>query len=420
MHGDSTPSGGFAAANGPERCNLGSQDLANLHQRIERMLDRLGVETQPRVALRLIEMASDPDVQIKDYAEVIKTDWSLTGRILRLANSAFYAQRTEVTRLDRALVLLGIERTKAVTLGFYISRSLIGQGSKDVTRKVWGQSVFRACLASALAKAQCPGLASEAYVVGLMLDCGVPLMARALGDNYLELWNQKLSPAKLYEAEFKAMPFTHVDVADALMRRWRMPSLLAKPVMWHHTPPRAGATEDPLTLLHRLAYYAGTVQLGDGVPTLKSSLPTVAGRFFEIGAAGLEKVVTSAAKEYAATIGMFKSETEDEVEAFEDVTEAVQQQLIEMMDEQMGRSVKMEERGGPESLVIDGLQFDVEPGKGGEVIAYISSLSGERLMSCVVKPNADSTASIKRVLGLEDVEDREIENLMRAMRAIAA
>ncbi|HNB59640.1 MAG TPA: HDOD domain-containing protein [Phycisphaerales bacterium] len=408
------------------RARLGPHDLFDLHTRIDRMLDESGVETQPRVALRLIELAGDSNAQLKDYAEIVKADAALTGRILRLANSAFYAQRTEVTRLDRALVLLGVERTKAITLGFYISRSLMSAGSRELSRRVWGQSLYRASLASALAKMECPALAPEAYIIGLMLDAGVPLMARYLGESYVRLVEETPSPVAMYAKELQSLEFTHVDVAEALMRRWRMPAMLAKPIMWHHTPPSVDKAGDSLGQLHRVAYFAGAVQLGDGyVPETRNHLPTMAGRLFEMAPSGLDSVVAGASREYAATIGVFANEsppgsTESEAERLETVSDAVHCQLVEIMDEQFGRSTRIEARGGPEKLVIDGLLFDIEPSRDGEVVTYISSLAGERLMSCVVRPQQESAATIKRLLGLEEVDDEEVDNLVKVMRGMAA
>ena len=405
------------------RSRCGAHEICELHPRIDRLLDQAGVETQPRVALRLIELAGDQNAQLKDYAEVIKTDASLTGRILRLANSAFYAQRTEVTRVDRALVLLGIERTKAITLGFYMSRSVMSAGARDLGRRIWGQSVYRASLASALARTECPHLVPEAFIVGLMLDCGIPLMARFMGNDYLTLVENNPSPVKLANAEADTLEFTHVDVVEALMRRWRMPAVLAKPIMWHHTPPSTGKTTDNTTLLHRVAYFAGAVQLGEGkIPEARNHLPTMAGRLFEIPPGGMDSVVQNATREYTATLGLFQGDNpaDRDAEGLEDVSDMVQHQLVEMMDEQFGRTTRVEQRGGPEKLVIDGLQFDIEPSRNGEVVAYISSLSGDRLMSCVVKPQNESAASIRRLLGLDEVEEAEIENLVKVMRGLAA
>lgn len=407
------------------RAQLNVHDLPGLHQRLDKLLSACGVETQPKIALRLLELAGDNDAQIKDYVEVIRNDWAMTGRILRLANSAFYAQRTEVTRLERALVILGLERTKAVTLGFYISRSLLGSASRELGRKVWTQSVYRAALAQALAREHCPSLASEAYIVGLMLDCGVALMPRLLPDqaeSYCDLFARSPTPAKLFSAEFERLPFTHVDVAEALMRRWRMPALLARPVIWHHTPPSVGRTQDPATLLHRVAFYAGAVQLGERPHEEghhSAPAPSTVGRLFELGPGGIDRVVNNAAGEFAATIGLYR-EPDDAPESFDHAVDAVQIQLVEMMDEQMTRSCKVEERGGPERLVIDGLHFDLEPGRPGEVIAYISSPGGERLMSFVVRPKNESAYTIRRLLGLEETPDDEVESLVNTMRSLAA
>ncbi|MBX3385835.1 MAG: HDOD domain-containing protein [Phycisphaeraceae bacterium] len=407
------------------RAQLNVHDLPTLHERLDRMLASCGVETQPKIALRLLELAGDDNAQIKDYVEVIRNDWAMTGRILRLANSAFYAQRTEVTRLERALVILGLERTKAVTLGFYISRSLLGSASRELGRRVWTQSVYRAALAQALAKEHCPALSSEAYIVGLMLDCGVALMPRLIGDmaeKYVELFDSVPTPAKLFSTEFETLPFTHVDVGEALMRRWRMPALLARPVMWHHTPPSVGRTQDPATLLHRVAFYAGAVQLGER-PHVEghqsSPAPSTVGRLFELGPGGLDRVVKAAAKEFAATIGLY-CEPEETPGSLDNAADAVQLQLVEMMDEQMTRTTRVEERGGPERLIIDGLHFDLEPGRPGEVVTYISSPGGERLMSFVVRPRNESAHTIRRLLGLEETPDEEVESLVKTMRSLAA
>lgn len=404
------------------RAQINVHDLPALHERLDKLLTNCGVESQPKIALRLLELAGDNDAQIKDYVEVIRNDWAMTGRILRLANSAFYAQRTEVTRLERALVILGLERTKAVTLGFHISRTLLGSASRELGRLVWTQSVYRAALAQSLAKEHCPALTSEAYIVGLMLDCGAALMPRLIGDEYTALFNSSTTPAKLFAAEFETLAFTHVDVAEALMRRWRMPALLARPVMWHHTPPSVGRTTDASTLLHRVAFYAGAVQLGERPhegPQVAPA-PSTAGRLFELGPGGLDRVVQAAAQEFAATIGLYSDENEPAAPPIDAAVDAVQLQLVEMMDEQMTRSCRVEERGGPERLVIDGLHFDIEPGKPGEVVAYISSPGGERLMSFVVRPKNESAYSIRRLLGLEETPDDEVESLVKTMRALAA
>ncbi len=402
------------------RRDLSANELETLHDRISRMLDKIGLETQPKVALRVLKLAQDPGARVQDWADAVRTDWALTGRLLKLANSAFYAQRAPVTKLERALVLLGTERTKAVCLGFYLSRAATPSGVKELTRRIWGQSVYRASLASALAKVSCPTLVGEAFVVGLMLDCAVPLMARLLGEDYLKLHDAADSPAKLFAAEFDRLEFTHTDVAATLARRWKLPTVLARPIVWHHAPPPTHHAADSVAALQRIGYYAGSLRLSpDGLPRSDEPLHAVAGKLFELPAGGLAAVISAAGNEYQATIEMF-SHIGDRVEEIDAVADSVQMQLTEMMDLQIERAIRLESRGGVERLNLCGHTIEVEPGSNGEVIAYISGEKGERLLSCTVRPQNETADSIRRKLGLEDAGDTDMWQLMRVIQAMAA
>lgn len=403
------------------RRDITSAELDAHRQRLDAHLDRVGLETMPQVAARLLELAADPNAQIREYVDAIKTDWALTGRVLRLANSAFYAQRQPVTRLDRALIVLGVERAKAICLGFYLSRAAAGAGARQIARRVWGRSVYRANLCSALARVHCPHLSAEAFIVGLMLDCGQPLLARIVGDQYISLFEEHPAPAKLYAAEFDALEFTHLDVVNALTRRWKFPAVLARPIAWHHTLPPVGKTNDSVVLLQRLAYYVGAIHLEDSSnrPAARAPLTGIADRLFEIGSSELEGVVHAANREYLQTVAVF-GEVAEAVTDIDAVADAVQSQLVQIMDEQLERTVKAENRGGPEKLSISGTHVEVEPGRNGEVIAYINGSDGERLLSCTVNPTKETPDSVGRLLGLEDATPGDLLDLMRVMQSMAA
>ncbi len=402
------------------RRELSAAEVVELHGRLERQLDRIGLETQPKVAVRLLELVQDPNADVRKYVDVIKTDWTLTGRLLRLANSAFYAQRSPVTTLDRALVILGLERTKAVSLGFHLSRAASLPGERTISRTVWGESVFRAGLCSALARKICPALAAEAFVVGLMLDCGQPLMARLMGESYCKLRSEQDSPTKLFASEFGMLEFTHVDLAAVLMRRWKMPGVLARPIAWHHALPQSGKSVDSSALLQRVAYYVGAVQLSpSGVPVQSAPLASIANRLFEIDTSDLGLVMSRAVAEYRATIEMF-TDLAESIGNAEAVGEAVQRQLIELMDEQLSRALHAETKGGTQHLTVAGQNIEIEPGRNGDVNAVINGSDGGPIISCTVNPTRDSADVLCSRLGLEEVDPTELHALMIAVRAMAA
>jgi HD-like signal output (HDOD) protein len=143
------------------RSALTPPEVVELQAEIDRRLTGLGLPTQPAVAARILALVANPDAGLKQYADVLRHDAALTGRLLRLANSAYFAQIKPVTTIERSCVLLGLERLKAVSLGFYLSRAAATDPNHVLSRRVWTQSVLRACLAAEMARVTCPGYSAD-------------------------------------------------------------------------------------------------------------------------------------------------------------------------------------------------------------------------------------------------------------------
>lgn len=396
------------------------RQIDELYQRLDVRTGALAPTSQPQVAAKIVELSQSPKSQLKDYAQVIQTDPTITGRLLRMANSAFYAQRAPVTTLERALVVLGTDRVKAIALGFYLSRFAADSPHHALSQRIWGEGVYRAALCASLARAICPNLVGEAFIVGLLLDAAQPLMLSLLPQDYPGVLAEATSPGKLFALEYDRLEFTHVDVLASLARRWKLPRLLVRPLLWHHTLPPVGPSSDPTVLLHRLAYFAGSIQLAPGgLPRVDTPQPSVADRILQLAPSDLARACHSAADEFHAMISVFADVAALPVDV-ESLTERVQFQLTELLDEQFARAVRLETRGGAERLAIAGQIIEVEPGRVGEVAAYIMTESGQRLVSCTVNPSRDGPDIVARLLGLEDAPPTDLANLVRIMRSIAA
>jgi HD-like signal output (HDOD) protein len=317
------------------RSELSAAEIDEMHHALEGRLHKVGIETQPEVAARIVALVTDADAGLRQYAEVVRADAALSGRMLRLANSAYFAQRQPVTSLDRACVLLGLERLKAISLGFHLSRAAGANGRHPLSRKIWGEGVYRACLCAELSRTICPGYASEAFVIGLMMDCGVPLLARLIGADAMAIVGSDAPPLKQFKQEFERLPFTHVDIAVSLARRWRLPELLGKPIERHHTTPAPGGKPEPVHLLHRLAYYVGAIQLeASCTPKHAAPLALTAEKVLGITHADLVEAVTRAGAEYSAMSELFR-EVAQSIGNVQELTDCVQGQLIEIMDGSM-------------------------------------------------------------------------------------
>ena len=65
--------------------------------------------TLPTVANKVNSLIQDPTCTAIKLAEVLNKDQSLTTRVLRLVNSAFYSLSAEVSNVRHAIALLGFK-----------------------------------------------------------------------------------------------------------------------------------------------------------------------------------------------------------------------------------------------------------------------------------------------------------------------
>ncbi|MDX2147089.1 MAG: HDOD domain-containing protein [Planctomycetota bacterium] len=401
------------------RNQLTAAEVEGLIIALEARLDTVGLPTQPEVAKQVIKLVSDPNSVVGAYARVIKTDASLAGRLLRLANSAHFAQRVPVTSLDRACILLGVERLKAVTLGFYLSRGAATDRDAKLSRHVWTQSVFRACLAASLARSIMPRVSSEAFIVGLLIDSGLPLMPK-LATRYEQHADPFAAPAKLAAAESAHLAFTHVDVASALCRRWKLPAMLAKPIQWHHLPPRSREGEVAVNVLHRLAYFVGALELepDSAMPATPAPMANLATRVLGLNQDSLALSVRSACDEYRATAQMFQ-DIADPLTDLDALASIVHHRLVGVVEETVVPSMGFADVDENTRFLLGGFLVEIARDDQGGV-ASVCDAKGECLMSYRFNVGDATPESIRDGLGLDAQTDDEVVAMKARLQRLAA
>lgn len=403
---------------------LTANEVGTLYETLDRSLDRLRLETQPEVAIEIMRLITQGDAGLSEFARVIRSDAALSGRLLRLANSAFFAQRKPVTDVDRACVLLGLERLKAVALGFHLCRGSVGKADDDFSRRIWGQSVMRGCLACELARLSCPGLVSEAFVVGLMLDAGIPLMQQLLGDPYAKLIEKTETPSRHFQTEFTQLPFTHVDIISVLAERWKLPEMLAKPLSWHHTSPpehQGNKKNEPVHRLHRLAYCVGAVRLDvyDAQPVNRADLAPEVERLLGLKVEDLTETAMRAANEYQATFQLF-AEVADPAQNLEQLAGSAAAQLVNTFDDVLAASYFRETMSAPEQFIVGGMHLEIETVSECEAHAYLYDSSGQRVISYRFNPMTETPESLLGALGLDASPNEEVHQIEAYLRSTAA
>lgn len=408
---------------------MSARDVADLHERLSRKLGDSSLPTLPEVALRIMDLVSNERSTIDQFAEVIQSDQALTGRLLRLANSAHYAQRKPVTTLNRTMVLIGMDRLKAMALGFHLSKAAAADDSAFGFKRQWTISLFRAWFALRLAERFDKSVSGEAFIVGLMSDAGVPMMPRLAGDEYTDIVTPEMPPALRLKNEFEHFEFTHVDVAAVLCRLWRFPSVLAKPICLHHSPARPveeleGQYDGP-SLIHAIAYFAGSLPLAPEnsdhpAGIAESGFAKLAEHLFGMNAADMEQTLFESAQDFTATRDMF-SHIVDRTMTVEAILQKANHYLGDAVEDLCEESMESERLlGRVLRFEAGGLQLEMERAVDHLVTVYINDAAGKRLLSEEINPALQDEGEIRQLLLLDEASDEELHEVFEGLRRLAA
>ena len=197
------------------------------------------IQPLPQVLIKIAKHLDHNNATITDLANDIALDARLTAMLLRLVNSTAFALRTKMTKVHDAVNYLGIRRTVSLVISSYLitAQSELSKNLPD-TLRMWHQrrSVLIASAAAAFAR-HSDGLSTEtAYVMGLMQDFGILVMAGGIGERYIQLVDRvkEIGALRLSVLEEKSFGVTHAEVSAALLQKWELPASFIPCVLYHH------------------------------------------------------------------------------------------------------------------------------------------------------------------------------------------
>lgn len=92
---------------------------------VHEIVDRLDeLPTLPSIVYELNRVINDPMSSTSDVEKIMGNDASLTTKVLKLANSAYYAIPGGVTSLQRAIAYIGYDTINQLALSASIIKSL--------------------------------------------------------------------------------------------------------------------------------------------------------------------------------------------------------------------------------------------------------------------------------------------------------
>lgn len=144
--------------------------------------DQLVLPTLPEVALRVREIAEDPDAGIDQLNKVIGNDAAITARIIKVANSPLLRGAREIEDLKMALMRLGMQYSANLATGLAMEQMF--QATSDMIdkrmRDIWSRSSEIAGICHVLCKHYTKLRPDQATLAGLVHKIGVlPILTYA-------------------------------------------------------------------------------------------------------------------------------------------------------------------------------------------------------------------------------------------------
>ncbi len=246
--------GALDVLNFPVNRRVLQQHLDNVADRVREMAEGPKVETAPEIRHRLLQVEriaplpalvkeildvhENPEATAKSMAEVIKKDQSLTSRVLRIVNSAYYGFHRKIGNTRDAVVLLGFEEIKNITLAACLMDTFPLEGvGRFQPKEFWLHSIASAYVARALASRVKSLTPENAFVMGLLHDIGKAVLFQHFPDTYskvLEAADEKGTP--LNEIEQQMMKIDHAEVGGIVAESWDLPTPLVRAIRLHHSP----------------------------------------------------------------------------------------------------------------------------------------------------------------------------------------
>jgi len=213
--------------------------MADLDPEVQRLaLEQIRNLRDFRKTYDLCRALDDPDNSMSNLAKIIVTDPILSGKILKIANSAYFGLQQKVNSIGQALMIIGLTNIKNLLYqeGLLKTLNLKNDTQDPFVESLWEHSFLTSISASHIQNLF-PGLdKGTVFTLGLLHDVGKFILRRLPlrpGEgNFQEISFSELS----IREEETLFGINHALLGRLAFEEWAFSDLMIKTAEWHHTP----------------------------------------------------------------------------------------------------------------------------------------------------------------------------------------
>lgn len=286
---------------------------------LEKILHSDTLPTLPAVALEILNLTADTDVDLRQVAKTLSQDASLTAKVLKFVNSPMFGFPQKIGTLAQAVSILGSDALRCLLLTF----TLVNPGNRPAKsnfeyERFWERSLATASAARLIAR-EVPGIhQEEAFFSGLLSNIGEVFLAQVFHDTYVaDARDIPGEPAEFCRREIEICGIDHGEAGAIVAVSWRIPDYFAH-VMRHHSAPQhapvmEGKHRRLVEIVHLaemiadMFYASRPVEIRDQFLERSRELLGVGDDLFKELAAKVHRIVESAAAQLGIRIQLERS-----------------------------------------------------------------------------------------------------------------
>jgi len=250
----------------------------------------------PSSVSRVMEVLDNPRSSSNDLADALAMDQSLTTRILKTVNSAFYGFPRRIETLSQAVTILGYRAVRELVTVTGLFQELDKQASEPGLNRpeFWRHAAGCGLAARVIAERTGTGRGQGIFLAGLLHDIGKVFLDAFLHDEYLEaleLAGQKQT--SLFEAEMRVLDgANHTDFGYWLAEEWNLPPSLTAAIAFHHDPTLSQDHYTLVCMVHVGNVLTRALEVGFGGDDLVPAVNRQAWSSLHLTPSLLESIVT--------------------------------------------------------------------------------------------------------------------------------
>ena len=210
-------------------------------QPIDLVRGEIELPTLSHIYLQFTQKLDEPGAKANDFAEIISSDPSLTTKLLKIVNSAYYSFNATITDVGHAITIVGLTELREMILAICVVDYFEGLPNKLISmEEFWQHSIYTGLLSREIQRSVAMNTSESMFTVGLLHDLGslvfynrLPEIARSV----LEISERQ--ERLRYEVEREELGFDHAAIGAALIEHWGLPEFLIQVIKFHHGPEHA-------------------------------------------------------------------------------------------------------------------------------------------------------------------------------------